>query len=221
MTHSSPHSSMSASSPTRERHSSAWDRLLDVVIDPAHAFQGIDAHPVWGVAFVALVGLRFGSVLAFYRPDITAAKLVTGILFQVVTLIPLIAVLATLLRVAAAVWRARLTWSGAWSLTVHVMFAYTLATVAVASVAGALLPESTDVDLRHPPFTNPAFLVVGAQSPVLHALALEADVRSAYAAVLLWVGVRAVAGAGGAASRVVATCFAAAVLAAVCSPLLR
>jgi hypothetical protein len=39
--------------------------------------------------------------------------------------------------------------------------------------------------------------------------------------VLLWVGVRAVTGAGGAALRVVATCFAAAVLAAVCSPLLR
>jgi len=87
--HAMTHSSMPARSPTRERHPGDWDRLLDVVIDPVHAFQGIDAHPVWGVAFVALVGLRFGSVLAFYRPDITAAKLVTGILFQVVTLLPL------------------------------------------------------------------------------------------------------------------------------------
>jgi hypothetical protein len=57
---------------------------------------------------------------------------------------------------------------------------------------------------------------------LLHALALEADVRSVYVAVLLWVGVRAVTGArGAAAARVVAMCFAAAALAAVCSALLR
>src|SRR5215217_4333979 len=79
------HSSMPAPSPMRERHAGAWDRLLDTVIDPVRAFQGIDARPIWGVAFLALVGIRFGSLLTFYQPDITAAKLLTGILFQVVT----------------------------------------------------------------------------------------------------------------------------------------
>ena len=207
---------------TREGRVGAWDRLVDVVIDPAAAFQGIGARPVWGVAFVALVALRFGSVLAFYQPDTNAAKLVTGVLFQVVTLIPLIAILATVLRVAAAVWRAGLTWPGAWSLTTHVMFAYTLATVAVASVAGALLPESADVDLRSPPFTNLGSLISDVQSPLLHALATEADIRSMYAAVLVWIGVRAASDArGGVAARIVATCFAAAAFAAAGSALLR
>ena len=215
------HSSAPSASSGRERQSGAWDRLVEVVVDPPGAFRGIHERPVWAVAFVALVTLRFGSVLAFYQPEITAAKLVAGILFQVVTLMPLIAILATLLRVAAALCRVRLTWPGAWSLTTHVTFAYTLATVAVASVAGALLPASTEVNLRHPPFTNPGFLVSEAHAPVLHALALAADVRSAYAAVLLWLGVRAVTGAGDAAARVVAMCFAAAALAAACSALLR
>ena len=44
---------------------SAWDRIANVVIDPAVAFQGIDARPSWGVAFVALVALRVGSQFAF------------------------------------------------------------------------------------------------------------------------------------------------------------
>jgi hypothetical protein len=207
---------------TRERHVSSLDRLVNVVIDPAAAFAGLDARPAWGVAFVAIVALRFGSLLAFYQPDTTAARLVAGVLFQVVTLIPLIAIMTTALWAAAAVWRVRLTWPGAWSLTTHVTFAYTLLTIAVASVAGALLPESTDVDLRNPPFTNLGSLIVDGQAPVLHALAVEADVRSAYAAVLVWIGVRAVSAArGGDAAWVVATCFGGTVLIACGSALLR
>src|SRR4051794_33890456 len=108
------HSSMPVTATARERQSGAWDRLVGVGVDPVGAFRGIDEHPVWAVAFLALVGLRFGSVLAFYQPDITPAKLVAGILFQVVTLMPLVALLTTVLRVAAAICRTRLTWSGAW-----------------------------------------------------------------------------------------------------------
>jgi hypothetical protein len=71
-----------------------------------------------------------------------------------------------------------------------VYVAYTLATIAFAGVAGALLPESADVDLRHPPFTNFAPLLVTSTSEVLLSLARELDVRSAYALLLLWLGLR-------------------------------
>ena len=197
-------------------------RLANVVLDPIVGFRGIDRHPTGSVAFLALVALRFGSLLTFYRPDTSPPRLLAGILFQFAMLIPVVTITTTLLWIVAVVWRSRMPWATAWCITTHVMFAYTLLTVACASVAGALLPESTDVDLRHPPFTNIGGLVSASESPILHALAIEADVRSAYAAILAWIGVRAAANVSGvAAAAVISTCVGVEVLAALLSALLR
>jgi hypothetical protein len=57
-------------------------------------------------------------------------------------------------------------------------------------VAGALLPEAIDVDLRNPPFTNLTSLLTGTDSEVLRLLVGEFDVRSAYVLMLLWLGLR-------------------------------
>jgi hypothetical protein len=127
-----------------------------------------------------------------------------------------------LLWIVATAWRTGLTWASAWCITTHVIFAYTLLTVAIASIAGALLPESTEVNLRTPPYTNFGSLVDASDSSLLHALAIEADVRSAYAAVLAWIGVRAATGVSGSkAAAVVSACVGVEVLLAVCSALFR
>ena len=175
----------------------AVPRVVDVVLDPRAAFQDSQSRPTWGIAFVALVVLRFASVLAFYHPSTTPAKLAGGLLFQLVTILPQVVMVSTLLWVGAALWRARLSWASAACVTTHVMFAYTLLTVAVASVAGAMLPESVDVDLRHPPFTNLSSRVADTAPPWAVRLAMEADVRSLYAIVLAWIGVRAASRADG------------------------
>src|SRR5215208_105379 len=103
-------SSVSSSPPNFDdgHRVSAIDRVVNVVIDPAAAFHGLEARPVWLVAFVALVALRIGSLFAFYQPETSAAKLIAGMLFQVVTLMPLLAILTTLLWIAAAAWRSEL-----------------------------------------------------------------------------------------------------------------
>src|SRR5262245_47475156 len=135
--------------PSVNTRPSALARLADVVIDPVAAFRGIDAQPTWGVALLALIAVRFTSVAVFYRPDTTPGKLVAGVLFQVVTLVPFITAMTLLLVIAALVFRVRLSWASAWSVTTHVTFAFTLLTVAIASVAGAVLPESAEVNLRN------------------------------------------------------------------------
>lgn len=207
-------------SPPASSHGSttALARVADVVLDPVAAFRHADTQPTWGIAFLALVALRFGSVLAFYNPDTTPGKLLAAILFQLVTIFPLVAISAALLWVVALIWRARVTWASAWCVTTHVMFAYTLLTVAIASVAGALVPDTVEVELRRPPFTNLGFLVSASESPVWHALGTEADVRSLYAMALGWIGLRSAAGTTGWTSGgVVATCVATEVLVAVAS----
>jgi len=173
----------------------AVPRLIDVVLDPRAAFRDVRSHPTWGIALLALVMLRFGSVIAFYQPSITPAKLAAGVLFQLVTTLPLLLVTSTLLWVIAALWRAHISWASAACVTTHVMLAYTFLTVAVASGMGALLPASVDVDLRHPPFTNLSTLVSDAAPRWIFGIAREADVRSVYAVVLAWIGVRAASGA--------------------------
>jgi len=204
------------------RGMAALARVADIVVDPPAAFRDIDTQPSWGVAFLAIVGLRFASLIAFYHPDTTPAKLLAGVLFQVATTFPLIAVIATLLWGVAVAWRVRMTWASALCVTTHVAFAYTLCTVAIASVAGAMLPNSLQVELRHPPFTNLAYLTDANESPAWHALAAAADVRSLYALVLAWVGVRSASKATAlAAAGVVATCFAIAVVGSVVSAATR
>ena len=177
--------------------SSAVPRVIDVVLDPRAAFQDVGSRPTWRIAFLALVVLRFGSLFAFYHPSTTPAKLAGGLLFQLVTILPQVVVVSTLLWVVAALWRARISWASAACVTTHVMFAYTLLTVAVASVAGAMLPESVDVDLRHPPFTNLSSVVADTAPAWALRLAMEADIRSFYAMVLAWIGVRAASRASG------------------------
>jgi len=200
----------------------ALARVADIVVDPPAAFRDIDTQPSWGVAFLAIVGLRFGSVMAFYRPDTTPAKLLAGVLFQVATTLPLLAVTATLLWGVALAWRVRVSWASALCVTTHVVFAYTLCTVAIASVAGALLPDSVQVELRHPPFTNLAHLTDASESPAWHALAATADVRSFYALALAWIGVRSASKATAlAAGAVLATCFAVVVVGSVASAATR
>jgi len=93
----------------------------------------------------------------------------------------------------ARVWRVNVAWATAFSILMHVYVAFTLATLAFSSVAGALLTESVDVDLRNPPFTNLTWLVGGTDSDVVRTLAGEMDVRSTYVLVLLWLGLRGAA----------------------------
>ncbi|HUQ80282.1 MAG TPA: hypothetical protein VM076_04065 [Gemmatimonadaceae bacterium] len=203
-----PHTTLSSRDASGLPRTSAAARVLDAIIDPPAAFAAVRAQPTWGLAFLSLVLLRFGSALAFYNPETTPAKLASGVLFQLVTLFPLIAVTSTMLWLVALVWRARLTYAGAWCVTAHVTFAHALVTVALASVAGALLPESVDVALRHPPFTNLAFLADVTAQPFLHAVLGEIDVRSIYAVVLAGVGVRLAANTSRmTAAGVVASCF--------------
>lgn len=216
------HSTLSPAPTIEHRTTSSLARIANVVLDPSLGFRGIGQAPTSGVAFISLVAVRFGSLFAFYHPDTNAAKLAAGVLFQVATLIPLLTATTVVLWAVGLMWRVRLRWASAWCLTVHTVFAYTLATVAIASVAGALLPESADVDLRQPPFTNFSALVVRGDSPVLRAFLTEADVRSVYAAVLAYLGVRAASGARVRdAAGVVATCFIARVVAVVCTALAR
>lgn len=185
-------------------------RIVDVVVDPRAAFQSIAERPSWLCVLLVIVVVRFASLFVFYRPDTTPAKLVVGVAFQFVTSIPVALASGGLLWLTTRLWAIRLRWTVAISIVLHVYFAYTIATIAVASVAGAILPASADVDLRSPPFMNPRVLVDASTFPALERLAGELDVRSAYACILAALGVAA---ADPAASRtqvvgVVVSCFA-------------
>jgi hypothetical protein len=168
----------------------ALGRIANVVVDPIAAFAHVGTDPTSALAFLALVIVRFSSVVAFYRPELTPARLAAGILFQLITIWPLTLALTLLLWVTARAWGARTSWSSTYCVTVHVMLAYTLATVAIASASGALLPESANIDLRHPPFTNLGALADASANPVIHAILVELDYRTAYALALTFLGVR-------------------------------
>lgn len=191
--------------------STALGRIGDVIVDPTAAFAHVDTTPTSALAFLTLIALRFTSILVFYHPDVDPARLAAGILFQLITVWPLTVVLTLLLWTTARAWGTRTSWSSTYCVVVHVMLAYTLATIAIASIAGAVLPENTHVDLRHPPFTNLGTLVSGTASPVVHALLGEVDYRSAYALVLVFIGVRESSDRHDSARArlIVATCFAA------------
>ena len=166
----------------------AGARLVNLVVDPVAAFRGIANDPSWRLAFLAAVGIRFGSLYVWYQPAVTPIKLLGGLLFQVLVVGPTVLLASLVAWLTARVWRVSVAWATAFSILMHVYVAFTFATVAFASVAGALLPESTDVDLRNPPFTNVAPLLSGTDSGVVRALAAEMDVRSVHVVVLLWVG---------------------------------
>lgn len=207
VTHVSQHAI--AHSGKSSRTAIALGRIGNVIVDPIAAFAHVDTAPTSGLAFFALVGLRFSSVLVFYHPAVDPARLAAGALFQLITIWPLTVVLTLLLWTTSRSWGARMSWTSTYCVVIHVMLAYTLATIAIASVAGAVLPASTNIELRHPPFTNLGALVNAESNPLAHALALELDYRSAYALMLTFIGVR-VSTADHNSSRaclIVATCY--------------
>ena len=163
---------------------------MNLIVDPVSAFRGIGQHSPWAVAFAVAVAVRFGSLFAFYQPAVTPLKLVGGLAFQIATILPQLLLASLLVWSTVKVWRLDVGWSATFSIVTHTYVAYTIATIAVASVAGAVLPESTDIDLRNPPFTNFASLL-SESSTLARRLVAELDIRSAYAIVLLWLGLRA------------------------------
>jgi len=173
--------------------SGAGVRLVNLVVDPVDAFRGIVCDPSWRLAFLAAVGVRFGSLFVFYEPSVTPIKALGGLLLQVLTVGPTVLLSSLVVWLVARVWRVNVAWATAFSILMHVYVAFTLATLAFSSVAGALLTESADVDLRNPPFTNLTSLVGGTDSDVVRTLAGEMDVRSTYVLVLLWLGLRGAA----------------------------
>ena len=173
--------------------SSARARLVNLVVDPVAAFRGIGAHPCWALAFVVAIALRFGSLFVFYRPAVTPLTVAAGLLFQLATIAPAVLLASLVAWLAAKVWRVGVSWTSTFSVVTHVYVAYTLATIAFASAAGALLPESADVDLRNPPFTNLVMRLEDSTPEVIRSVVGELDVRSAYALLLLWIGIRGAA----------------------------
>jgi hypothetical protein len=163
---------------------------VDVVLDPRAAFNSVAARPAWFGTFLIIVALRFGSAFVFYHPDVTAIKILAGVVFQVVTIGPMLMAAAGLLWVATRVWGARLDWPTAVSIAAHVCLAHTIASIGMASIAGALLPASVDVDPRDPPFTSLRGLAHGSESLAMRLLG-EIDLRSAYATALLAIAIRA------------------------------
>ena len=166
---------------------------MNLAVDPGATFRGIADDPSWALAFVAAVGIRFGSLFIFYRPAVTAIKVIASLLLQILTVGSTVVLASLVAWLTARAWRVGVAWATAFSILMHVYVAFTLATLAFAGVAAALLPESVDVDLRKPPFTNLTSLLGGTDPEVFRTLLGEMDVRSAYVLVLLWLGLRGAA----------------------------
>lgn len=185
----------SAASPTPAdapvRAPGAAARLANLIVHPPEAFWGIADRPAWALAFAAIVVVRVVSLFVFYHPQATPVKILATLAFQVGTVLPALLVTGTALWFAGALWRARIAWPVAFSIGTHAYLAYTLATVAAASVAGALLPGESALDPRNPPFTNLAPLLSEAAHPVATRVLAALDLRMAYAFVLAWIGVHA------------------------------
>jgi len=170
--------------------SGAGARLVNLMVDPGAAFRGIAENPSWLLAFLAAATIRFASLFIFYRPAVTPAKVIAGLLVQILTVASTVLLASLVTWLAAGAWRVGVSWATAFSILMHAYVAFTLVTLAFACVAGALLPEDGDVDLRNPPFTNLTSLLSGTGSAVFRPLAGEFDVRSAYVLALLWLGLR-------------------------------
>ena len=170
--------------------SGAGARLMNLMVDPDAAFRGIAENPSWLLAFLVAVTIRFASLFIFYRPAVTPAKVIAGLLLQLLTVGSTVLLASLVTWFAAGAWRVSVSWATAFSVLTHVYVAFTVVTLAFASVAGVLLPEDADVDLRNPPFTNLTTLMRGTDSEVFRPLVREFDVRSAYVLALLWLGVR-------------------------------
>jgi hypothetical protein len=168
----------------------ALAQRANVIVEPGAWARAVVCDTRWAIALTAIVLVRLAGLFAFYRPATGVAKLFMGVVFQLLTITPLLVALALVFWTCAFLWGSRVTWPAAFSITVHMYFAYVVATTVVASVAGGLLPATVDVDLRHPPFTNLDFLVAADSQP-LHAILGGLDIRSAYIAYLGSLGLRA------------------------------
>ena len=175
------------------RRSGAGARLVNLMVEPGAAFRGIAHDPSWVLAFLAATGIRFGSLFIFYQPAVTPIKVIAGLLLQLVTVASTVLLASLVTWLTARAWGVAVSWATAFSILMHVYVASTLVTLAFASVAGALLPESVDVDLRNPPFTNLTSLLSETDSEVFRLLASEMDVRSVYVLMLMWQGLRGAA----------------------------
>jgi hypothetical protein len=173
-----------------EGHPGVIARVVDIVVDPRAAFRAIAERPTWFGTLIAVVVIRFASLFVFYQPETTPGKLVIGVLFQLATIVPAVLIAGTFFWVTSNAWLVRVRWSVAFSIALHIYTAYTIATIVVASIAGALLPATVDVDLREPPFVNLSSFGSG-QSPLVTRLLGELDVRAAYAAALAALGLKA------------------------------
>ena len=170
--------------------SGAGARLMNLMVDPDAAFRGIAENPSWLLAFLVAVTIRFASLFIFYRPAVTPAKVIAGLLLQLLTVGSTVLLASLVTWFAAGAWRVSVSWATAFSVLTHVYVAFTVVTLAFASVAGVLLPEDADVDLRNPPFTNLTSLLGETDSEFVRPLVGEFDVRSAYVLALLWLGLR-------------------------------
>ena len=173
-------------------HPGAIARVVDVVVDPRAAFRASAERPAWLGAIAIVVLLRLASAIVFYQPQTTPTKVMLSALLQIATVMPAVVATAGVLWVAARIWTVRVRWRVALSVGAHVYVAYTLATVVWASVAGALLPTTVDVDLRQPPFTSLQSWAGPTASSLEQRLLGELDVRLAYAGALVALGVRVV-----------------------------
>ena len=185
-----PASRESAPAIASEGNTGVIARVVDIVVDPRAAFRAIAERPAWFGMLIAVVVIRFASLFVFYQPQTTPGKLIIGLVFQLTTIVPAVLVAGTFLWVASNAWLVRVRWPVAFSIAIHIYAAHTIATIVVASIAGALLPAAVDVDLREPPFVNLSSWGLG-QSPVTARLLGEMDVRSAYAATLAALGLKA------------------------------
>src|SRR5262245_40641463 len=108
------------SSPSGIPRSGVWARLANVVVDPVASFRAVANDPRWLAAFAAVILLRFVSLFVFYQPSATPAKLVVGLVFQIVTTAPLLVALGLILWSCSRACGVRVAWRVAFAITVHV-----------------------------------------------------------------------------------------------------
>jgi hypothetical protein len=168
-------------------------RLLDAIVDPVHAFRGLDERPTWVAPFAAAVLLHVSAVFVFYRPEVTMVKVAGTAVLQSLSTIWMLFVWCAVVWGAARVWNVDVSWSATFAVVSHVHVVNTLVTLAVASVMGTLLPESMLIDIQHLPYTNLGFLADGTTHLTLHRLAAQLDARAVYSLILLWLGLHAIA----------------------------
>ena len=165
---------MSANAPAADRVAGA--RLVNLVVDPVAAFRGIADDPSWSTRLARRCRHPIRQPLHLLRASRHANQGAWRPALPVLTVGPTVLLASLVAWLTARAWRVSVAWTTAFSIVIRVQVAFTLATVGFASVAGALLPEYANVDLRNPPFTNMTALLGGMDSEAIRTLAGEIDV---------------------------------------------